>query len=125
MAVLRIPDILVQIRIRGSVHLTTGPDPTPVPDPTIFVSDLRWQLKFICYLSAYFYKNLKHMKSMVRVSNTVPEQTKVAKKFLTSSLVSGPFISGPFEIAGFGSDPVWTVSKVNSVVFYFLRAEKN
>jgi len=39
--VLRIRDILVRIRIRGSVHLTTGPDPTLVPDPTIFVSDLQ------------------------------------------------------------------------------------
>ncbi len=36
-AVLRIHDILVWIRIRGSMPLTDGPD----PDPAIFVIDLQ------------------------------------------------------------------------------------
>jgi hypothetical protein len=40
--VLRIRDILVRIRIRGSVPLTgTDPDPNPAPDPAIFVSELQ------------------------------------------------------------------------------------
>ncbi len=36
-AVLRIRDILVRIRIRGSVPLTED----PIPDPAIFVMDLQ------------------------------------------------------------------------------------
>jgi hypothetical protein len=42
-AVLRIREILVRIRIRRSVPLTTDPDsnPTPDSDPDIFVSDLQ------------------------------------------------------------------------------------
>jgi|LakMenE01Jun11ns_1017448.scaffolds.fasta_scaffold8157340_1 hypothetical protein len=36
-AVFRIRDILVRIRIRGSVHLTNGSD----LDPALFVSDLQ------------------------------------------------------------------------------------
>ncbi len=46
-AVLRIRDILVRIRIQGSIpitdpgiHTSNGPDPTPDPDTGIFVSEI-------------------------------------------------------------------------------------
>ncbi len=50
-SVLGIRDILVRIRIRGSV-----PDPTPAPDPAIFVSDqmATKKKKFLTYLAYYF-----------------------------------------------------------------------
>jgi hypothetical protein len=37
-AVCRIRDILVRIRILGSVPLTDGPDLDPAPDPSLFLS---------------------------------------------------------------------------------------
>jgi hypothetical protein len=40
-AVLQIHDILVQIRIRGSMPLTNGFGPNATPDPAIFVIDLQ------------------------------------------------------------------------------------
>jgi hypothetical protein len=57
-AVLRIRDILVRIRTRGSVPLTNGPDPTP--DPAIFVIDLQDAHKktnyfFLSFSSYYIY----------------------------------------------------------------------
>ncbi len=65
---LRIRDILVRIRIRGSVLLRNGsgfesdPDPTPDPAPNlgIFVRDLQDSKKLVVFLSflAYYFLTL-------------------------------------------------------------------
>jgi hypothetical protein len=64
--VLRIRDIFVRIRIRGSVPLTNGSglNRDPTPDPAIFVSDLR-DGKIFCLLLfdaifTSFFKDKKH-----------------------------------------------------------------
>jgi hypothetical protein len=41
MSVLGIRDILVRIRIPGSVPLTNGSDPDPAPDPITFFIDFK------------------------------------------------------------------------------------
>jgi hypothetical protein len=55
-SMLRIRDILVRIRISGSIPLITDPDPTldPAPDPAIFVSFLQDGNKQVFFLRRFF-----------------------------------------------------------------------
>jgi hypothetical protein len=51
--VLEVRDILVRIRIPGSVPLTNGLDPDPTLDPTLFFIDFKDAKKY--FFSSYFY----------------------------------------------------------------------
>jgi hypothetical protein len=58
--VLRIHDILVWIRIRGSMPLTNGSaDPDVDPDPAIFVTDLQDANKKIIFTNKFYYRTFE------------------------------------------------------------------
>jgi hypothetical protein len=72
LSVLRIRDILLRIRINGSVPLTNDPDPTsdpaptsnPAPDPAIFVIDLydaNKKLFFPLSFSSYYFLKVRYI----------------------------------------------------------------
>jgi hypothetical protein len=72
---IRIRDILVRIRIRGSVPLTQDPDPTQ--DPALFVSELQdanKKLFFSPFFAYYFWK--VHLRHSLKIKS----HTEVTKK---------------------------------------------